>query len=98
MKTGRKMKPLLDPVTRDEKSLRSRALQVAIDVSSRHGVTLAQLLGRGRRRVFAHPRQEAMYICQRDLELTYCEIGKLFGRDHTTVMYSVDAHKHRIGL
>ena len=45
----------------------------------------------------AVPRQIAMYICRVKLEETLPKIGIAFGgKDHTTVMHSVDKIKREI--
>ncbi len=35
------------------------------------------------------PRQIAMFLCRNSLKLPYTKIGELFGRDHSTVMSSI---------
>ncbi|MBF0621439.1 MAG: chromosomal replication initiator protein DnaA [Magnetococcales bacterium] len=43
-----------------------------------------------RSRLFAHPRQIAMYLCKQLTRHSYPEVGHQFGgRDHTTVLYAV---------
>jgi Bacterial dnaA protein helix-turn-helix len=37
----------------------------------------------------ARPRMVAMFLCRRLLALSYPEIGRAFGRHHTTVMHAV---------
>ncbi len=61
-----------------------------IEVVARHyGLTDAQVKGTQNRQ-FAFQRQIAMYLCKRLTDLSYPEIGKLFGdKHHSTVMYSV---------
>ena len=46
--------------------------------------------GRDNRRSVAFPRQVAMYLIREILDLSYPEIGKLFAKHHSTVMYSVE--------
>jgi chromosomal replication initiator protein len=54
-------------------------------------VSLAELVGPGRRREIVLPRQIAMYLLREELGLSLVEIGqRLGGRDHTTVLHGVD--------
>ena len=59
-------------------------------VAHHYGVKVADLKGRDNRRSVAFPRQVAMYLIREILSLSYPEIGKLFAKHHSTVMYSVD--------
>ncbi len=59
-------------------------------VAHHYGVKVADLKGRDNRRSVAFPRQVAMYLIREILTLSYPEIGKLFAKHHSTVMYSVD--------
>ncbi|NCO68969.1 MAG: chromosomal replication initiator protein DnaA [Acidobacteria bacterium] len=56
-----------------------------------YGIKVADIKGRDNRRSVAFPRQVAMYLLREVLELSFPEIAKLFGKHHSTVMYSVDA-------
>ncbi len=47
------------------------------------------LLGKSQAREFVLPRQIAMYGCRELLKMAFQAVGKLFGRDHSTVMASV---------
>jgi chromosomal replication initiator protein len=59
-------------------------------VAHHYGVKVADLRGRDNRRSVAFPRQIAMYLVREILGLSYPEIGKLFSKHHSTVMYSVE--------
>jgi chromosomal replication initiator protein len=59
-------------------------------VAHHYGIKVADLKGRDNRRSVAFPRQVAIYLIREILGLSYPEIGKLFAKHHSTVMYSVD--------
>lgn len=59
-------------------------------VAQHYGIRVADLKGRSNRRSIALPRQVAMYLIRRILELSFPEIGKIFSKHHSTVMYAVD--------
>jgi len=52
------------------------------------------LLGDSRARPVARPRQVLMYLLRIELNLPLDEVGRLVGRDHTTVMHAVDRITH----
>ena len=60
-------------------------------VAKSFGVSLESLLGRGRSREVALPRQVAMYLLREEAHISLPQIGEaLGGRDHTTVMYGYE--------
>ena len=60
-------------------------------VAQHYGVRVADLKGRSNRRSIALPRQVSMYLIRNILELSFPEIGRIFSKHHTTVMYAVDS-------
>lgn len=50
-------------------------------------VSKNQLLGRDRKKELSYPRQICMYLLDNMLEMPYTSIGKIFGKDHATVIY-----------
>lgn len=52
-------------------------------------VPVAGLMSRSHERWLARPRQAAMWVLRREAGLSLLIIGRLFGRDHTTVMHAV---------
>ena len=46
-----------------------------------------QLLSKSRKQEISYARQIAMYLLDNMLEMPYTSIGKLFGKDHSTVIY-----------
>lgn len=78
-----------------EKSLQSPTrritdTQVIAAVAEFFHLSSNDLTGRGRKKEVVEPRQIAMYLLREVLELSYPYIGKKFGRDHTTVIHSVE--------
>ncbi len=58
-------------------------------VAAHFDIHLADLQGRSQTQDHATPRQIAMYLCRKQLNLPYMKIADLFSRDHSTVMTSV---------
>lgn len=59
-------------------------------VSEHFNIRLADMIGPRRQRIFARPRQIAMYLAKHMTQRSLPEIGRRFGgRDHTTVMHGV---------
>lgn len=66
-------------------------------VSNHYNVTIDDLKGKKRSSNITIPRQIAMYICRIYLEESLPKIASEFGgKDHTTVMYSVEKIKKEI--
>jgi chromosomal replication initiator protein len=59
-------------------------------VAHHYGVRVSDLKGRSNRRSIALPRQVAMFLIREILGLSYPEIGKVFSKHHSTVIYAVD--------
>jgi chromosomal replication initiator protein len=60
-------------------------------VAQHYGVRVADVKGRSNRRSIALPRQVAMFLIRDILEMSFPEIGRIFSKHHTTVMYAVDS-------
>lgn len=56
-------------------------------------LALEQLQVKCRKRDLAFPRQIIMYFLTEYTDMTYKQIGGLFGRDHTTAIHSKDTIK-----
>ena len=66
-------------------------------VCSLYNITLEDLKGKKRSADIAVPRQIAMYIAREYLKISYPKIGSDFGgKDHTTVMHSVNKISKKI--
>ena len=60
-----------------------------------HGITRHQARSKSRTRDLAHPRQAAMLWLRNNTNLSLPEIGRLFDRDHTTVLHGIRAAEKR---
>ena len=79
--------------------MRQTVANILREVAQEHGLTVAALIGQGRSRHIAWPRQEAYYKAFTECpHLSYPEIARrIGGRDHTTVYWGVLRHCKRIG-
>ncbi len=60
-------------------------------VSKRYGVAQDDIYGRKRQQQICHARNVCMYIIKKELDLSYPAIGKMFNRDHSTIISSCAA-------
>lgn len=75
----------------------SRAIYNIISTAAgRRGVTVAQMMGDNRHVPVVLARQEAWWRIWREHGHSYPRIAKMFGKDHTTVMYGVKKHIERM--
>jgi chromosomal replication initiation ATPase DnaA len=59
-------------------------------MAEKHGVSVAEIKGKRRNRHITVARQEAMALAyEQRPDLALPQIGRVFGRDHTTVLYAV---------
>ena len=61
-----------------------------------YGQTTEALRSRSRKQLFVRPRQIAMYLARLYTDASLADIGRAFGRDHTSVMYAIDVVERRI--
>jgi chromosomal replication initiator protein len=68
------------------------SLETILDIAAMHfGVSVAELIGRGRSAKIALQRQIVMYVMREETGASLLEVGTaLGGRDHTTIMYGCD--------
>jgi chromosomal replication initiation ATPase DnaA len=72
------------------KAPRADACQVIADiVGNHHGTTGATLLSRERVRELHEVRRIAIYLCRRVTGLSYPALGRVWGRDQTTMHQAV---------
>lgn len=62
------------------------------------GVKKKDLMSKDKSKVVAFPRQIAMFLMKKHLDITLVDIGKQFnGRDHSTVLYSTEKIEKNLG-
>jgi chromosomal replication initiator protein len=82
-------KQILADLLRKEQTRSLTSEKIIKALATHFGITSEDITGKSQAREFALPRQIAMYLCREKLQLPYQGIGKLFERDHSTVMSSV---------
>ena len=71
------------------------AIQAASNVT---GIKREHILGRRRLRPYADARQMAMQIVRQSTKLNLTDIGRLFDRDHSTVIHAINSVKNLVGI
>lgn len=72
---------------------RVKAVQAA--VAHVYGVPVDAMVGDSRTKHLMRPRHEAMYWCAELFpDMSIAEIGRRFGRDHTTVLHAIKKYCH----
>lgn len=62
---------------------------IIASVANYFDVEKGDILGKAQTKECALPRQVAMYFCRNELKLPFKQIGRIFSRDHSTVMASI---------
>jgi chromosomal replication initiator protein len=65
-------------------------------VSQLTGVAVKEIKGSSRSKEVAHARQLAIYVCRELLDLSFPKLGKILGRQHSTMLYSYEKLKDSI--
>jgi hypothetical protein len=72
---------------------------IIIDMVCEHfNVTKKNLMGTSRKQIFVYPRHLANYLIRKTTRLRVTEIGKVFGRDHTFVVFATKKIKDKISI
>ena len=72
----------------DEKTITIEHIQTK--ASAFFGLRLADMRAKDRTHAVAFPRQIAMYLARQLTHASLAEVGRAFGKDHTTVLHAVD--------
>jgi len=74
-------------VKEQEKKLTSE--KIISSTATHFGIRSEAIVGKAQTQECVWPRQLAMYLCRKELKMSYNTLGRLFVRDHSTVMASV---------
>ena len=65
-------------------------------VSGQFNVSVKELQSKSRKKVITTPRQIAMYLARKYTEESLVDIGKIFNRDHSTVLHAIKVVSHKL--
>jgi len=88
---------LLADLLRAEEEQKLSPEKILSATSAYFGIRKSDILGKSRARECTVPRKIAMFLCRKNLKLPYLTIGKFFGRDHSTVMTSINQIEKKSG-
>jgi chromosomal replication initiation ATPase DnaA len=86
---GRRRDVLLISSEHHPETPREQRMLVVQRVAKAHGVTVADIMGRSSCRRCAVPRWHAMAAIRAEFGDSLSMIGRLFGRDHTSVLHGL---------
>lgn len=69
----------------------SESARIIDIVVKEFNLSLNELMGVRRFRSIVYPRQICMYLIKRNTHLSLTQIGKIFGKDHTSVIHSCNS-------
>lgn len=75
---------------------KATAARVMRQAAERHGVSVEQIAGLCRQAKINAARQEAMWTVRERTPLSLTQIGVLFNRDHTSVLWGIRQHEARM--
>jgi chromosomal replication initiator protein len=70
--------------------------QIAEEVAVTHKITMGEMMSQARCFRASHPRQEAMWLMRQTGRYSYPQIGRFFGKDHTTVLHAERQYEKRL--
>lgn len=73
----------------EEVPTEAKVERVLSEVSSRYGVESKDILGKSRMKNISWARHIAVYVLRKKTDLSLPAIGKIFGRDHSTIVSSI---------
>ncbi len=81
----------LSEIIESSKKKAVQSKDVIAVISDFYEVKHEDLIVKGRKKEVVHPRQVAMYLLRKELNMSYPGIGKYFGgRDHTTALHAYE--------
>lgn len=92
----RSAKYMLADLSAEEIKVALTPEKIIATVSSVYGMRSEDLLGKSQNQECSLPRQVAMYLCRKELQLPFPHIGRIFSRDHSTVMTSIKQIEKKI--
>lgn len=70
--------------------------KIFAEVFKKYSISREEIVGKKRTKEIARARHISIFLVREITEMSYPNIGKLFGRDHATVMSSLDVVKKKI--
>jgi chromosomal replication initiator protein len=87
---------LLSDLLQKESHTELTSDKIIAETALHFGIRAEDITGSSQMREFAQPRQIAMFLCRNILKTPYQVMGRIFNRDHSTVMSSVKQIKNAI--
>src|SRR5205807_5755960 len=87
---------ILHDLVKKELEIRLTPEKIIASSAAHFGLRPDAILGKAQTQECVWPRQIAMYLCRKELRHSYGALGRLFLRDHSTVMASVKQVEQKV--
>ena len=88
---------LLRDLLQKEERVQLTPEKILKSTSTYFGISLGDILGKSQAKEYVFPRKLAMYLCRKKLGLPYLTLGRIFNRDHSTVMANIKQIEKKSG-
>lgn len=88
-------KYLADNIAKDSADISAKIMIVVCDL---YRLPINDIISNSRKRTIVEARQVAIYLLNKYTDMSLVGIGRLFNRDHSTVIYSRDTVKDMIDV
>lgn len=94
---GEEVTNLYKMVVNQDLSSRARARGIISVCAKSNNVPIDAIFGESRSKFAILARQQAMWLAAKETGLSLAELGRIFGRDHTTVIHGIRRENDRTG-
>ncbi len=95
--TSTRLEILLHDLIKKEEKIKLTPEILIKHIATHFDLSSEDILGKSQTKECVIPRQLAMFLCRNRLNLTYTKIGKIFQKDHSTVISSVKNISKELG-
>jgi chromosomal replication initiator protein len=80
---------LLKSIIKEKENINTEVKDIQSIIARYFNISVSDLVSDKKKKIYSYPRQLAMYLSRKYTDLSFQQIGFLFGdRDHTTVIYA----------
>ncbi|MBW2608776.1 MAG: chromosomal replication initiator protein DnaA [Deltaproteobacteria bacterium] len=81
---------MIKSIIKNNKGIKLSVKDIQSITSGYFNISVSELISDKKKRFYSYPRHISMYLCRKHTDLSFSEIGYLYGdKDHSTIIYAV---------